>query len=280
MSWRDILVFADGSGDGMARMRLAQAVAGFHQAHLEAVAVVQLPSPLYGPGRGALAEIYAGAVKTAREEGAQAIAALRALTPQTPDQVTLHTEDAFLADVRALAARAARTADLVILGQPEDFDRSDLGTEILVGALLGGGRPCLMFPRWIEPHAWGKRALIAWKGTPEAARAVQAALPLLKLAEKVRLCLVNPRTERTGEDPRSVARLASYLTRHGVQVEEPSIRESREGPEKLFASEIDGFNADLLVMGAYSRPRFQEIVFGGMTAAMIREAKIPVLLMH
>jgi nucleotide-binding universal stress UspA family protein len=48
----------------------------------------------------------------------------------------------------------------------------------------------------------------------------------------------------------------------------------------MFPSEIEAFNADMLVMGAYSRPRLQEIVFGGMTAAMVREARIPLLITH
>jgi nucleotide-binding universal stress UspA family protein len=137
-----------------------------------------------------------------------------------------------------------------------------------------------MLPRWTEPQSWGRRALVAWKGTPEAARAVQGALPLLKAAETVRLWQANPRSRREGEDPRSVARLAAYLARHGVPMEEPAARVSEQEPEQAIVTELESFGADLLVMGAYSRPRVQERLFGGMTAAIVPSARIPVLLAH
>ena len=182
--------------------------------------------------------------------------------------------------MRALAARCARSVDLVVVGQPEKLDGSDLDSDLFVGAVLGGGRPCLMVPRWVRPHNWGKRALIAWKGSPEAARAVQGALPLLKSAEAVRICVSNPRGEYEGEDEASLSRLSTYLLRHGVRVEETVVRQSWEGAARMFVSEIEGFGADLLVMGAYGRPRAQEIIFGGMTEDMMREARIPILFAH
>jgi nucleotide-binding universal stress UspA family protein len=278
MSWRDILVFADASDDGITRLGLALAVARVHEAHLEANVVVPLPDPIRGMNDVYFVRVYEELRERARKSGAAAVARLSEMAP--PTALSVRTREAMLGDVRAAAARAARTADLVVVGQPEALDRSELDTDIFVGALLGGGRPLLMLPRWIQPHPWGRRALVAWKGTPEASRAVQGALPLLKAAEMVRICLVNPRSEREGEDEFSLRRLVAYLERHGVRVEEPVIRTSWEGPEKLFLSEIDGFGADLLVMGAYGRPRLQEILFGGMTAAMVSNARIPVLFAH
>jgi nucleotide-binding universal stress UspA family protein len=109
---------------------------------------------------------------------------------------------------------------------------------------------------------------------------VQSALPFLKDAETVRLCLFNPRGAREGEDVQGMAALANYLQRHGVPVETPLILDAADGPERAILSELDAFSADLLIMGAYSRTRFQEIVFGGMTATIVREARVPVLLTH
>lgn len=280
MVWREILTFVEATDDGVARLRMALDLAAAEQAHLDAHVVVRLPPPAYGPGAEVMAEIYAQVVAGRREEATKAVAALRAGVEGKEAACAIHAAEALAPDVRAMAARMARTADLVVVGQPENLDHSEIDTDVLVGALLGGGRPCLMLPRWIRPHAWGKRVFIAWKGAPEAARAVQGALPFLRKAEAVRLCLANPRTQREGEDERGMARVASYLLRHGVAVEAPVIAQSWEGAEKLIFSEIEGFNADLVVMGAYSRPRFQELIFGGMTAAMIREAKAAVLMAH
>ena len=38
--------------------------------------------------------------------------------------------------------------------------------------------------------------------------------------------------------------------------------------------------SDLLLMGAYSRARFRELVFGGMTEYMLTAAKLPVIMQH
>jgi nucleotide-binding universal stress UspA family protein len=260
---------------------MAATLAEKHQAHLEASVVV----PLFQPSRGANDRVFAEVVeavrKRQREEAAEAVAHLRSLTAVAdPERLTVHTLETSFEDVRMAAARAALTADIILLGQPERLDGDELDTEIFVGALMGGGRPCLMLPRWIEPHAWGRRVMIAWKATPEAARAVQAALPLIACAEAVRVCCINPRGEERGEGPSSLARLATYLTRHGARVEDAVTIESWEGPEKAFPAEIEGFGADLLVMGAYSRSRLQELLFGGMTAAMVRTSKMPLLLMR
>jgi nucleotide-binding universal stress UspA family protein len=105
-------------------------------------------------------------------------------------------------------------------------------------------------------------------------------MPFIAAAEAVRISVANPRSGQEGEDAAGLDRLATYLMRHGARVEPPVVRSSWEGPEKMFPSEIEAFNADMLVMGAYSRPRLQEIVFGGMTAAMVREARIPLLITH
>ncbi len=103
--------------------------------------------------------------------------------------------------------------------------------ELLIGALLGGAAPVLMLPRWMKPHTLGKRVLIAWKGTPEAARAVKGA------------------ARRHGENEEGLEQLEAYLTRHGARVEPQMI--SWEGAEKLFPAEIDDFNADLVSMKSH-----------------------------
>lgn len=260
MAWREILVFADGSADGLVRMRMALDLAEAHGARLEALVLTP--------------------VADGNVEHAGAVEKLSALAPGRGDRLYVHSLQVATGDAVAAAAREARCAELVVLGQPETLDNSDLDTDIFVGALTGGGRPVLMLPRWISPRAYGRRILIAWRGSPEAARALHASLPFLRTAEAVRVCLANPRSEEHGEDERSMAELASMLTRQGVKVEDPVIRESWEAAERMIVSELEGFNADMLVMGAYSRSRMLEDIFGGMTAQMVRDVKTPILLMH
>lgn len=278
--WRELLTFADRSEEGLARVEMARSLAERHGAHLDVGVVAARPVPLYGPGSEFLGVTYAQIAADVRDAAMKTADVIRERLPKDAQQFSVHVHECFDADVPALAARSARTADLVVLGKPESTAANGLETDLFTGALLGGGRPCLLLPRWITPHAWGKRALIAWKGTPESSRAVGGALPLLLGAESVRIRTANPHGAFAGEDTHCLLRLAGYLMRHGVPVEDAVTCESREGPEKVFANEIEAFNADLLVMGGYSHTRLRETVFGGMTAAMVRDAAIPILLAH
>ncbi|MDX2276781.1 MAG: universal stress protein [Hyphomonadaceae bacterium] len=269
MGWRDILVFADGSEDGLARARMAKEIADAHKAHLEVAVLAPAPAKPATARTEALAPAE------------RAVAQLRDLVGSgAPGGVSVHVLECVPEETRFAAARAARTADLVIFGKPEKFDDSELDTDIFVGAIMEGGRPCLMLPRWINPRAWGKRGLIWWKGEPESARAVQGALPFLSAAEKVRVTVANPRGQREGEDERSLERLATYLLRHGVDIEETVARTSWEGSEYMIQSAIDGFNADFMVLGAYEGSRLVEDIFGGVTAKVVHDTQIPVLMAH
>lgn len=276
MGWQEFLVFADASEDGVARLRMAMDLAKTFDGKLEALVLAPIPIS-FAVAAEAVGGLDSETRTIIRKDCDAAVKTLQGIAGAN---VHVHGVDIPAGDSQAAAARAARTADFVIFGQPEEMDGSRLDTDIFLGAVLEGGRPCLMLPRWINPHAWGRRAVISWKGTPEAARAVQAALPFLKKAEAVRLCVANPRGEREGEDENGIGRVITYLLRHGVKVEEPVVRESWEGPDRMIVSEVEGFNADFLVLGAYEDPKWAEEIFGGVTARMVRDAKIPILMTH
>ncbi|WP_395647892.1 universal stress protein [Terricaulis sp.] len=280
MTWKDILVFADGSEDGLVRVKLALALAQAHEAHLEAQVVSVLPLHPWGPFSGAVEQAYQGARSAALAQGQRALAAIRGVAAFGADFSGQTCEAGFDAVQRVVAA-AARPADLVMLGKPETHDRSDLDTEIFMGAVFSGGQPCLMLPRWVQPQSYGKRALIAWKATPQAARALHAALPLLKRAESVRIAVVDAREEEPGEQRSALERLTAQLSRHGVRVEEPVMTQSMLGEvSQAIDAQVLEFGADLLVMGAYGHSRMGEFVFGGVSRSMIRGARVPVLLSH
>jgi nucleotide-binding universal stress UspA family protein len=279
MNWKDIAVFADGSADGVARLGMAIALASDDAKVLAHVLSLQPMSP-YGVGAPALWDAYADACAAAREAGAGIVAQLRAASADAGERVLVQQHDVTAADVRNAAAVMAREADLVVLGQPEEGDRSSVDTDILVGALLGGGRPVLMLPRWQQPHAWGKRAVIAWKGAPQCARAVHDALPFLRRAESVRILAADSRGDAYGEGQHTLQRLSLHLARHGVKVHEALMSDADGEADRAVLSEVESFGADLLVMGGYGRSRLSEIVWGGVTASIIRKASVAVLMSH
>jgi nucleotide-binding universal stress UspA family protein len=104
--------------------------------------------------------------------------------------------------------------------------------------------------------------------------AVSAAIPLLQQAEKIVVASCGPEN-RTG--PKS-SHLTQYLANWDVKVERVRTkgRNVEQDIERLYR-ETD---SDLLVMGAYSRHRLRQLIFGGVTEHMLFQTDIPVLTLH
>lgn len=179
-------------------------------------------------------------------------------------------------DPERLIAHQARLADLVVLlrgdGDPPQRERPALDA-----ALWRGPRPILLAPTGLTDRRVGRprRAVLAWNGSAEAARALSAALPLLEgrgVVDVVAIDGVLPAEELDG--------VARYLASHGIDSTVASLV-SRGYPlcEVLFDRVIDG-DADLLIMGAYTHSRWREFVLGGLTQQILADAPIPVLLAH
>ncbi len=165
------------------------------------------------------------------------------------------------------------TADLAVAtrGAPgvEAVARSTL--EAL---LLETGRP-LLIPGAATPGAdFANRVAIAWKPTPQAARAVAAAMPFLLRAEEVSVLTVDEEDGRRDD----AERLVCHLAWHGLKAVVRRLASgSADGPEALLAA---AGKSGLLVMGGYGHTRLREWVFGGFTQSVLDHAELPVLMAH
>jgi nucleotide-binding universal stress UspA family protein len=171
-----------------------------------------------------------------------------------------------------LVAQLGRLADLIIVARPE---RVSPPPKTVDAALRETGRPVLMLP----PRALdsiGHRIVIGWNGSKEAAQAVAAARPILRAAGTVTVLTTEKRQRRrpSGDD------LLVYLSCHGIAAS-LSIMDTRTRsvPEALLANARE-LDADLLVMGGYSRHRLREIIMGGVTRYVLAESDIPVMMVH
>ncbi len=171
-----------------------------------------------------------------------------------------------------ILAREARTHDVLVLGSPDADDIGALGGHFVERLMLGAGRPVLVLPA--KPGARGPaRALVAWKDAPASARALREALPLLERATSVTVLTVR----EDGVSP-SAAEALAFLERRGVKAKAVQARSEDAGAEIL--RQARAARADLLVMGAYVRPRLAELVLGGATRTILERANIPVLYAH
>jgi nucleotide-binding universal stress UspA family protein len=168
----------------------------------------------------------------------------------------------------------ARAADLLIIGRPGDDQIAP--SDVLESALLNSGRP-LLIPPSAPMAALPDTVVIAWKATPEAARAVTAAMPFLSIAKQIVIMTVAE--DETTLEEEGAARLMANLRWHGFSV---SVRRLEPGAqvaaETLLAAARE--QPALLVMGGYGHSRLREWIFGGFTRRVLREAEISVLIAH
>jgi len=175
-----------------------------------------------------------------------------------------------------VALRACR-ADLIVLSRPVPGNE----TETLVtlnAALMQSGRPVLAAPpsNGGAPTNMPYRCIcLFWNGSPEATRAVTAALPFLAAAEKVIVLRVEEEEWYAPTED-----LEAFLTRHGVTTTVSKVlpRQGRTGQSLLIAA--NDMDADMLVMGAYTRSKLRQLIFGSVTGYIMENAPIPVLLCH
>lgn len=125
-----------------------------------------------------------------------------------------------------------------------------------------------------------KSVFVAWKAGGPAARAVRAALPLLRTASAVTVALFDPGTEPWEEGETPGSDVAAWLSQQGCKVTVQPYPSGGEEIGKVMLKRARETAADLIVMGAYDHSRLREIVFGGTTQTMIEQQDFAVLMCH
>lgn len=184
-------------------------------------------------------------------------------------------------------ASHARCADFAVLGQddpharrPLDRELPDWGPSVVERVLFSSGRPVLVVPYAGRFETVGRRVLVAWNASREAARALHDALPFVARAETVIVLTVDPRRRADGHGDVPAADIASHLARHGVRA--TVAREAVEslGEADALLDRAADMSADLIVAGAYGHPRLRELLLGGVTRALLDRMTVPVLMSH
>lgn len=195
--------------------------------------------------------------------------------PGRPDgQVTASWREIRTQAIPTMMA-AARHHDLVVIGR---FSRSNgLPPELVEDLLLQSGRPILVAPPASRPRRSGV-AVVGWKESPESARAMTAALPLLATCERVVVVAVDEGTSAASfDDVREVGRGLAW---HGINVDVKWLPMPQHTAAEQLQAIAGEFDADYLVIGGYSRGRLRATIFGGCTRHFLESADRPVLLMH
>jgi nucleotide-binding universal stress UspA family protein len=281
MSYKDLLVVLDAGAPARGRIDVAAALAERFAAHLAGLyplPIPQRPRELGYFDPAMLDPFFAEARERARDaadevrERFEHITKLRGVTaewrliPEGPE---------------ADPAVHARYVDLTILGQL-DPDRGE--AEIIdrrpEQVALASGHPVLVVPYAGRFENVGRRVVVGWSATREAARAVNDAMPLLMAADVVNVLTIDAHEAPRGHGALPGADISLHLARHGVKATiEQTVSGDLSVGDTLLSRAAD-LGADLLVMGAYGHSRLRELLLGGATRTLLRSMTLPVLMSH
>jgi nucleotide-binding universal stress UspA family protein len=192
--------------------------------------------------------------------------------------VTIHTE-VISDELLTLAKRMANRARLHGLVIAERGVAGELySNELIEPLLFGSGRPVLVVPHGHASPLSFERALIAWDGGLNAARAVWDSVPLLRLAESIEIVtVVGEKDLGTAPAANSLAPMLAFL---GAETNVAALELGDESAAQLIKRHAAKVGASFIVQGAYGRSRWAEMVLGGVTREMLHNSQIPALMSH
>jgi nucleotide-binding universal stress UspA family protein len=275
MAYKDILVYADAAPGAAARLDAAAMLAATQKAHLVALHVDTIPyTPVDVLGAGVTVELIEWQMSMRKERSDAAQAAVKAAEQRHGAVFEWRKVEGVIDDT---VIDQGRYADLIVLSQNADLTDLEAPVGTMAGnILMAAGRPVLVVPKDFKGASIGRRILVAWKPSAEAARAVHDALPLLQQAEAVTVMRVNPDADEPAHNPG--ADLATHLARHGVKVTVSPVLAPDASAGTAIVDKARAIQADLIVMGAYGHSRLRELVFGGATRKMLQAPPLPVLM--
>ena len=279
MPLKSIAVFIEPTPSGEARIAYAARLAQRHGAHL--IGIFMVPSLFAGSaaesfvmGRGAVREVI--------------------VQHKAKEHETIELAKQSLS---AICRREGVGFEFRFLSQDDFSDNvalNSLHTDLVIAC---GGRGGAMPVQWsaealllatgvpfiLVPESWDastiEHIVLAWNASREARRAITDALPLLVEAKSVTILAIDPeKNSRHGEEPG--ADIAHYLSRHGVNVAVKRASSHGQPVARAILEYARDHDADLVVIGAYSHARTAQMVVGGVTRSLLRDAAVPLLIAH
>ncbi len=263
MALTDLLVHLDHHAGSVARLEVAVAMAKRHGARLTGLLVIRHHYPPTA-GVAEVQALFERLVEGAGIEGRWLCVDGSALGIGMSELVIGH----------------AQCSDLVIIGQGS-MASAGLGVpfDLPKRVILGAGRPVLIVPFVGVFATVGERVLVAWKPGPEAARAVNDALPFLARAQRVEL-LARHRPETVGRPDGPCADLAAHLARHGVTARVQTLNRADTPMGDALLNRVCDEGFDLLVVGALAHGPEGKRALGSVVRHLLRQMTVPVLMSH
>lgn len=268
-----LVVLAERPGAEAALHHAARAAEVMQQPHIVALHVRVDPMSTITPTEELLSEAQVGALEL---EAAREGEALHSVF----EAWSRHLGRGPLADWRDVAGteteqvrRHAEAAALLVMTEPTAESHGH-ARQAFHAALFDTGRPLLTVPAAREAGPV-RRIMIGWKSGEASRKALRAAAPWLRRAPEVLVVRVGV------AEPDELAMAEQELAGLGVRAAAMrAVPENGLSDGERLLAEAETAGADWLVMGAYRHGRLIEWVMGGVTRTVLREARLPVFLVH
>ena len=276
---KDILVCLEGSASSERATDLAIEIAREMSARLTGLAIVDEPNIRAGAATG----IGGASFKQHRDEVLLADAHKKAA-----DNLLLfeaRCRDAGIpARVLELRGRPApkileepERHDITLIGRHANFlfETRDEDVETRDNVLHRAGKPVIVVPE--EPMKTGPDVLVSYDGSSAANRAVRAlAESGLARGRKVHVASVQDDGEEAWE---MASRGVELLKTFSIAAKPRSVVSALPIPEAILEARAK-LGAGMLVIGAYTRSRLSELIWGSVTRTLLEKCPVPIFLHH
>jgi nucleotide-binding universal stress UspA family protein len=171
---------------------------------------------------------------------------------------------------------AARGYDVVVVGEPAEGERV-VPEDLIEEVIRDSGRPVLVVPGAGHFDTIGRRPLLAWTGSREAARAINDSLPLLEQDAAATVLSIGS-TALPSEA--SIDPILKHLACHGVRAKSERIVAGEEGKLDHLLSQAAEHGSDLLVLGAFGGHSSPLHGRGAWTRQLLSQITLPTLVSH
>ncbi len=275
----DIIVKVDDSPACEARIAAAVELAGRFDAHLTALYLIpEIVLPIAAQGYIG-AEIQTSIEQQEQERAEAVLTQFRQAAEAEDLEYDTRTDRAAIASFAARLELHSRYTDLLIIGQPDQAAQVPSGPSP-ADVVLNAASPVLVIPFIGLKPGFGKRVMVAWNASREAARAVKSAMPFLERAETVDIVTFRPQEGADAHGELPGADIALHLARHGLQVDVQHLEGHDIDVGNALLSHAADRNSDLLVMGCYGHSRLREWIVGGATRTILRSMTLPAIMAH
>jgi len=279
---REVFVPLLGSASDESALDAALAIAAAKGGHVTALVTLQHPMPLVTEYGYVPVEVDDRLLAEARDEANRRAEGARARLAREAVPSEVRVTEAMALWSEETAAMQAMHGDISVIGRPGpgQLDGSPRFELTFRSLLLRSGRGVIVVPPGAALRIPAQRAVLAWKPTPEAARALHEALPLLADGAEVDVLVVDPQPVEGGYGEQPGADIARLLARHGLKARVLERPGEGLGTGECLLRHMRETEADLLVMGGYGHRHWRELVLGGATRTVVERAQSAVLFSH